>query len=117
MEYSDWVESNGRVWLNDDMTALGQFAYSTLSSEPSIGIMAQERSVIKMILKVVLAVKKVFQLSWTTLMVCLRLVKTRLSGIYQRISLLITLFNEASPSFLKKMLTLVRFYSKFTGAK
>ena len=27
MEYSDWVESNGRVWLNDDMTALGQFAY------------------------------------------------------------------------------------------
>ncbi len=27
MEYSDWVESNGRVWLHDDMTALGQFAY------------------------------------------------------------------------------------------
>ena len=27
MEYSDWVESNGRVWLHDSMTALGQFAY------------------------------------------------------------------------------------------
>jgi len=27
MEYSDWVESNGRVWLHDDMTALAQFAY------------------------------------------------------------------------------------------
>ena len=27
MDYSDWVESNGRVWLHDSMTALGQFAY------------------------------------------------------------------------------------------
>mgnify|MGYP003647153781 CR=1 FL=1 len=27
MDYSDWVESNGRVWLHDDMTALAQFAY------------------------------------------------------------------------------------------
>ena len=51
------------------------------------------------------------------LMEFISLIETKISGTFRRVSLLINIFKSTSEKSLQRILTLVRFFSKFNGDK